>query len=405
MPLPVRRLRLPQGRAADAALAAGMGVLVALGTLQALVGHRRESWATTALGWALIVLVCGALYFARRHPVAVGVFVIPCVGVYYVSSAYDGPLFAVLIVALYCVAAAGRLRAAVALGLLVVAATAAGTMSGNDDVNGVALFMLTGWVVAVVALGAMWHGRRAYVEGEARRRATEERLRIARELHDVIGHNISLINVQSGAALHRLKKSDAPDPAAAGALATIKETSRETLRELRTTLGVLRHVDEEVPTAPAPGLARLGELTERTADTAGLRVRTVVAGAERTLPAELDLAAYRVGQESLTNVARHARGATSVTVRLDYGERELLLEVEDDGRGGPMAGAGDARSGAGTGAGTGAGGGGADGGSGIGGMRERARAVGGELAAGPRPGGAGFVVTARLPYGTEHAQA
>ncbi|MFW6689771.1 sensor histidine kinase [Streptomyces sp. MAR4 CNX-425] len=389
MSLSVRRFRLPRGRAADAALAAGVGVLVALGTVQALVGQRRESWATTALGWALIALSCGALYFARRYPAAVGVFVVLAVGVYYVSSAYDGPLFGALVVALYNVAAAGRVRAAVALGLLVIAGTTAGTVSGNDDINGAALFMLTGWIVAVVALGAMWHGRRAHVENEARRRATEERLRIARELHDVIGHSISLINVQSGAALHRLKKSDAPDPAAAEALATIKETSRETLRELRTTLGVLRHVDEAAPTAPPPGLTRLGELTKRTADTAGLRVRTVVAGAERTLPAELDLAAYRVVQESLTNVARHARGATAVTVRLDYGERELRLEVEDDGRGGSGGGSG----------------GGLGGGSGIGGMRERARAVGGELAAGPRPDGAGFVVTARLPYGTEHAQA
>jgi len=404
MPLPVRQLRLPQGRAADTALAAGTGALVALGTVQAFVGERKESWTTTAGGWALIVLASGALYFARRHPVAVAGFVIPLVGVYYVSSAYDGPVFLVLVIALYGVAAAGRLRAAAALGALVVAGTTAGTLSGNDDVNGVALFMLTGWIVAVLALGAMWHGRRAHVEGEARRRATEERLRIARELHDVIGHNISLINVQSGAALHRLKKSDAPDPAAADALATIKETSRETLRELRTTLGVLRQVDDEAPTAPAPGLARLGELTERAADTAGLRVQTLVEGAERSLPAELDLIVYRVVQESLTNVARHARGATSVTVRLDYGERELRLAVEDDGRGavadvrtGDGAGSGPGGSGTGTGA--------VGGGTGIGGMRERARAVGGELAAGPRPGGAGFAVTARLPYGTEHAQA
>ncbi len=398
MPLPVRRFRLPQGRAADAALAAGAGVLVALSSLHAFVGDRREPWATTAVGWVLIALACGALYFVRRRPLAVGVFVLPVVSVYYVSSVYDGGLFIVLVIALYAVAASGRLRAAAALGGLAVAGSTAGTLSGNDDINGAALFMLTGWVVAVVVLGAMWHGRRAHVENEARRRATEERLRIARELHDVIGHNISLINVQSGAALHRLKKSDAPDPAAADALAAIKETSRETLRDLRTTLGVLRHVDEGAPTAPVPGLARLGELTERTADTAGLRVRTVVAGARRALPAELDLAAYRVVQESLTNVARHARGATSVTVRLDYGERELRLEVEDDGRGGAVPGAGDARDGAGGGLAGGVGG------SGIDGMRERARAVGGELAAGPRPGGTGFVVTARLPYGTEHAQ-
>lgn len=245
-------------------------------------------------------------------------------------------------------------------------------MAGNSDVNGTAVFMLAGWIVAMVALGTMRYGRIAYAEEESKRRATEERLRIARELHDVIGHNISLINVQAGAALHRLKK----DPAQAEeALTAIKAGSREALRELRATLGVLRQVDEEAPRAPAPSLDRLGEL-EESAKLAGLAVRTDISGSRRPLSAAVDLAAYRIVQESLTNVTRHA-GASAVTVQLGYGERELSLVVEDDGRGAAADGEGS--------------------GSGISGMRERAATLGGDLVAGPGERG-GFRVSARLPY-------
>jgi signal transduction histidine kinase len=326
--------------------------------------------------WLLIMTVCGALLFRRRHPVAVGWFTVPATGGYYLLSDIDGPLVVVPIVVLYAIAAQGRLRAAVAMAAAMVAGVSVGTLVGNSDVTGTAVFMLTGWLVAVVALGSVRHGRVAYAEEEARLRATEERLRIARELHDVIGHNISMINVQAGAALYRLKK----DPAQAEeALGAIKASSRETLRELRATLGVLRLVDEEAPTAPAPGLARADELVA-SAKLAGLTVRIVRTGVERSLPAPVDLAAYRIVQESLTNAAKYS-GAGRVTIRLAYGERELALAVEDDGQGAAARPAG------------------AGGGSGITGMTERAGALGGELTAGPRPEG-GFAVRARLPYGS-----
>ncbi|MGP4048396.1 sensor histidine kinase [Streptomyces sp. 2A115] len=182
-----------------------------------------------------------------------------------------------------------------------------------------------------------------------------------------------MINVQSGAALHRLKK----DPAQAeAALSAIKAGSRETLQELRATLDVLRRVDEDAPRAPAPGLARADALVA-SAKLAGLTVGIERTGAERALPAQVDLAAYRIVQESLTNAVRHS-GAGHVTIRLAYGDQELTVAVEDDG-GGPAA--RPAR----------------PGGSGIAGMKERARALGGELAASPRPEG-GFAVRARLPY-------
>ncbi|MCT9004613.1 sensor histidine kinase [Streptomyces rhizosphaerihabitans] len=235
--------------------------------------------------------------------------------------------------------------------------------------------MLTGWLVAVVALGIVRRGRVAYGEEETRLRAAEERLRIDRELHDVVGHNISMINVQAGAALYRLKK----DPAQAEeALGAIKAGSREALRELRATLGVLRQVDEEAPSAPEPGLARAEELVA-SARPAGLTVRIERSGAERPLSAPVDLAVYRIMQESLTNAAKHS-GAGRFMIQLAYRDGELTLTVEDDGGGAPACPAGSV------------------GGSGIAGMTERARALGGELTADPRPKD-GFTMRARLPYG------
>ncbi|MFD0533888.1 sensor histidine kinase [Actinomadura luteofluorescens] len=250
-------------------------------------------------------------------------------------------------------------------------ATGTGTLLGNRDVNGVALFMLTGWLVAVVALGWVRHSRLAYLREAEQRAAGEERLRIARELHDVVGHHLSLINVQAGTSLHRFHRDPAQGEAA---LAAIKSSSREALRDLRATLGVLRQADEEAPTAPAPTLDGIGALIG-SARSAGLTVHGRVTG-DAEPPTEVGLAAYRIVQESLTNVSRHA-AAARVTVSVERGPGALLVEVADDGRGAAAHPAGP--------------------GSGVDGMRERARALGGELTAGPRQGG-GFLVRARLPY-------
>jgi signal transduction histidine kinase len=343
---------LPRGRVRDAALAGGVLVVVSVSSLNSVIGTGDEPWPRTALGWTLIVLACGALAFARRYPVAVAAFVLVTTGLYYVASVHDGGLMIALIVALYMVAAGGRLQAAVVLAALTVICTGTGTLLGNKDVNGVALFMLTGWVVAMVALGWVRHSRLAYLREAERRAAGEERLRIARELHDVVGHHLSLINVQAGTSLHRFHR----DPAQGeSALAAIKESSREALRDLRATLGVLRQADEEAPTTPAPGLDGLGDLIG-SARSAGLTVHSRVAGAADP-PTEVGLAAYRIVQESLTNVSRHA-AAAEVTVSVEHGpgehgRGELLIEVADDGPGqAPAPGAG----------------------SGEDGMRERARA-------------------------------
>jgi signal transduction histidine kinase len=348
-------------------------LLVAVGSLRSLIGERTESWTVTALTWVLIAISCGALHFSRRRPVAVGVIVWAASSAFYLLSTYDGPLMAAFAVSLYVVAAEGRLRAAVALGALAVTGTGIGTLAGNATVNGVALFMLTGWLVGTIALGWARHSRLAYAREAEQRAATEERLRIARELHDVVGHHLSLINVQSAAALRRVRKHSGTGEEA---LAAIKDSSREALRELRATLGVLRQVDEAAPTAPPAGLDRLGELVA-SARLAGLDVTTYTSGiSSSTLPTEVDLAAYRILQESLTNVTRHAH-ATAATVRIEHAPDHLTVEITDDGHGSSL------RSPLGT-------------GSGIVGMRERARALGGELAFGPGPAG-GFTVRARLP--------
>jgi signal transduction histidine kinase len=215
---------------------------------------------------------------------------------------------------------------------------------------------------------------------EARRRAGEERMRIARELHDVLAHNISLINVQAGVALHLM---DEQPGQSRSALQAIRQASNDALGELRSVLDVLRQGDEAPPRSPASGLAHLDSLVAGAGAT-GLAVRTEVEGTPRPLPAGTDLAAYRIVQESLTNVTRHA-GPASATVLVRYGQDNLTVQVDDDGKGPEPPSAADAS---------------LRPGRGLVGMRERVAALGGELTTGPRPGG-GFRVLARLPVDGE----
>jgi signal transduction histidine kinase len=219
---------------------------------------------------------------------------------------------------------------------------------------------------------------------ETRRRAGEERLLIARELHDVLAHNISLINVQSGMALHLL---DERPEQARPALEAVNQASEEALGELHSVLDVLRGGESRVwaPHAPTAGLRDLDGLVRRIRAT-GLDVGLAVEGEAWPVAAGVDLAAFRIVQEALTNVVRHAGGDARVTVRLVYAPAELDVQVDDDGRGAGLAagGSGGSRP-----AGTGVG-------RGIAGMRERVHALGGTFAAGPRPG-RGFRVRARFP--------
>jgi signal transduction histidine kinase len=241
-------------------------------------------------------------------------------------------------------------------------------------------FYAAGWLVSAgvgVVAFAQWHAYVREVESRAeeavrtrdevaRRRAMEERLRIARELHDSLTHSISVIKVQAGVAAH-LARKNGEEPS--DALLAIQEASTDAVRELRSTLDVLRRDDD----LNGSGLALLPALVER-ARSSGLPTTYTVRGDQRALPPEVDQAAYRVVQEALTNVTRHARKATA-SVQITYGARTLDIRVDDDGAGSqrpPVPGYG------------------------LVGMRERVTALGGRLSA--EPGASqGFTVLAELP--------
>jgi signal transduction histidine kinase len=220
---------------------------------------------------------------------------------------------------------------------------------------------------------------------EARRIVAEERTRIARELHDVVAHRVSLMTVQAGAA----KAVAAEDPEGAlQAMGAVEEAGRQALDELRHLLGVLRPETDLDGLVPQPGLADLPRLVEQVRG-AGLEVSLATDGVSAELPARVDLFAYRIVQEALTNVLKHAGPGTHTEVRLGTDRSGIVIEVLDDGQGAAvLPGSGLAQGGA--------------GGHGIVGMRERARLLGGTLEARPRPGG-GFRVVAHLPSGGEPA--
>ena len=350
------------------------------------------------VAYALLALGPIALLVRRRHPRAVLAFVFGATLVYVALGYPQGPNYLSLVFAVLAAVRAGdRIGARVALaagGVVFVWLPAALGISGAPTV--VAALAITAWLLVGLAGAEGMRVRRDRAaearrarELQADRQADEERLRIARELHDVLAHSISLINVQSGVALHLI---DEQPEQARTALAAINDASVEALREVRSALGVLRGSGEQAPRAPTAGLAQLDELVSRAA-AAGVEVSLEIDGRRRPLPAPIELAAFRIVQESLTNVIRHAGSGTAI-VTMNYGDSELTVQVDDDGRG-----VNGARSGRGTGARSGA----AEGhgtGSGILGMRERAGVLGGSLDAGPLPAG-GFRVRARLPLSPE----
>jgi MYXO-CTERM domain-containing protein len=335
--------------------------------------------------WLLLVAVaCLALAWRRRHPVAVLAVSTAAVAAYSLLGYVNGAALVAPVLALYAVATQVSVRralvAAVATLAVLMAVTAARNPFGH--ISGGGFDIIPFMVAAALFAGIAVANRMAYVasikdraEQDAQRRIDEERLRIARELHDVVAHTMATINVQAGVAVHVLPTR--PE-AAADALQAIKTASKEGLTELRAILNVLRQADDADPTQPAPGTAQLDALVAG-ACRAGLETRLTVTGEPVPLPAAVDLAAYRIVQESLTNAIRHAGPATA-EVSLCYGQDELRVSVADTGRG-PAPGHGGSP---------------ASGGHGLAGMRERAATVGGTLETGPRPGG-GYRVAARLP--------
>jgi signal transduction histidine kinase len=370
-----------EGWRQDLLIPAVLLVIQAAAAATTLAGSRGPSASVGAADWILAAAGPVALVFRRRYPVAV--LWVTLLAALAPSGVWPANLS--LIVAFFTAATGGHRRAA----WVVIVTGYAGNVwlvplaFGNEPASLTFALALLGWLAVLVIAAELVRARReraaqarAAQQVDQQRQASEERLQMARELHDVIGHTISLINVQAGVGLDLM---DSRPEQARAALAAIKSASREALDELRAMLAALRQSGEDVPLAPSPGLDRLPELVELTR-AAGLSLITEVLGNPEPLPAAADLAAYRIIQESLTNVARHA-GPVSAVVRLSWDTHALRIEVRDNGR--ALGGRGAPASGTGT---------------GISGMRQRALALGGQLDAGPRPGG-GFTVTARLPLG------
>jgi signal transduction histidine kinase len=300
----------------------------------------------------------------------------------------NGAVVVAPVIALFTVAQVVPFRRAVLLAAVTLAALMGATAASNPfNPTGGGFYLIVAMVAAAFFGGYAVSNRRAYVasiqarvDEEARRRIDEERLRIARELHDVVAHSMATISVQAGVAEHVLAANPG---AAAEALRAIRLASRDGLRDLRAILNVLRQADEGDPVEPAPGLAQLDTLVGR-ASQAGLPTTVRRDGNPRPLPHGVDLAGYRIIQESLTNAIKHAGPATA-TIGLAYDESALRIEIADTGRGIPPGTENP------------------DSGHGLIGMRERAASVGGTLQAGPGPGG-GYRVVAVLPLPPEPAE-
>jgi signal transduction histidine kinase len=364
-------------------------VAIVAGVLSTALIHLDPEGSTRGpdgLAFGLGTLAAAALVFRRNRPVATLGVVLVVHFVYHLLDYPGAGPFPSLMVSLFTLAAAGlrwgaiAAAAGVALSSLLMQVLGEGASLVSPTIIMPAVF-----AAASVFAGEAAHNRSRYLaevrermrrteadrEIETQRRLTEERLRIARELHDIMAHTITVITVQTGEAQDAL---DRHPEQTREALKNIREASREAMSELMATVGVLRQSGEpEASRKPAPRLSDLPELVQ-TAGGGSLRTALEVEGEVQPLAPAIELTAYRIVQESLTNVIRHAQ-ASRATVVLRYEPSVFTVQVDDDGRGAAVSPAG---------------------GHGVTGMRERAEALGGRLAAGPRAGG-GYRVRAALP--------
>jgi signal transduction histidine kinase len=349
---------------------------VAAALLVTGLSEQRSATNLDLLGYALLVAGGLALAAGRRAPREVLAVTGVC-AVGYQAAGFDVPAVAFLF-AVYAAVRAGHRTITVLASVAMLAALPLVALASLHDL-GEAFARARGalelaWLIAAGAAGeALRQAERRADEAErtreetARRRADEERLHIARELHDSLTHQISVIKVQAEAAVHVARKRGEPVPEA---LLAIRDAGREATRELRATLEALR----DDGTTPPQGLGHVPELVER-ARTTGLDATLTIEGQRHEVPAAVGRTAYRIVQESLTNIARHAAAATA-SVRIDYRPDSLAIRVDDDGKATPDNAPTP--------------------GVGLLGMRERVTALGGRLRAEPR-GEGGFTVQAELP--------
>lgn len=361
---------LPQR--SDLVLAGALAVVGVIGTA-GTDGLSGVDTRLDALAFALVVAGAAATAFRRRLPLGTLAVVALLTSTYLVLSYPYGPIFFPFFVAVYTAAAhrPPATAAPVALGALAVLLTH--LFTDEAAFAGFAgVVPASAWVVVPFAIGVavrLTREARAREQAEAvRQRVYDERLRIAQEVHDVVGHGLAAIKMQADVALHVLAKQ--PEQAER-ALTAISRTSTEALEEVRATLGVVRQAADRTP---PPGLARLDDLRQRMTD-AGVRVHIDTAGTPRELPAAVELAGYRVVQESLTNVLRHGERKIA-DVRLGYDAGAIEITISN-----PATDVPGERSG-----------------YGISGMAERVTALGGEFSAGPTGDGR-FEVRASIPIG------
>ena len=370
------RLRRVDPRIWDALLALGV---VAVGVLAFALREQRPDEPPAALGFALLIVAGSSLAWRRRAPLTVATIVSAAVATASLLGFWPEFVF-MLWIAVYSAAAYTERDRLIRVLLPVAVLTATAISIGERLDRGLNWVEILADLIVTFGvpflLGRMTFNRRRRIVRErevaTREAVVAERAAIARELHDVVAHHMSVMVVQAGAA----RAVSESDPAAtAEALLQIEASGRTGLTEMRRLLAVLKAEEGGDGRAPQPGLARLGELLD-TMRASGLPVESVVEGSPRPLPPGLDLSAYRIVQEALTNALRHA-GKASARVVVRYRSDAVELEIADDGRGPPE----DPKT---------------SGGHGLIGMRERVQLFGGEFEAASRPGG-GFLVRARLP--------
>ncbi|MEU4391856.1 sensor histidine kinase [Kribbella sp. NPDC023855] len=329
-----------------------------------------------ALGITLLVLATLPVLVRRRFPIQALLFCIAVQMVYHGLNYTHEIMLPVAVVLIYTVSlTTSRASTLAMVGISVAGVLVAASIPQNESVGAEVISPL-GWFAVAAVGGQAMRLHRALLAETTERRVAEERLRIARDLHDVLAHHIVVINSHAGVAAHLLdERTDDPTLAPISqSLHTVADASSGVLAELRTTLDVLRgnEVDgDRHPTPDLDGLARLAAVTTAV----GVQVELRVLGATRPLPAAVEITLYRIAQEALTNVVKHAN-AQRARVELEYDVAEVRLEVTDDGQG---------RADSGTAA-----------GYGIVGMNERAQSVGGRLVVGDGPSG-GFRVAVSIP--------